>query len=296
MKLFIFFCFLFLQKNCLAQHADSLSNKTYEEEVNAQIELKQLQIIKTPLSKKMDSIIAIRDSLQSHLSPLNKIEIRLLSVRLDSLLNKEVEIDTTFIKRHANSLSALDILFYRSLKQPEIPVHALLNLFNSLPRGLQKSKKGRKLKIILDRNERNQVGHEAPYFHFIDVKGENINNWEFLNFKYVLLDFWASWCQPCREEFPQLEKIYKKYNKELEVINISVDKDTAAYYKAIMKMGINNWPNGLINGQFGDSFYIPAIPMKYLVNKDGQIIGRWRGGGKENQISLENILRSKFNF
>src|SRR5690348_12902287 len=170
MKLFIFFCFFFLQKNCLAQHIlDSLSNKTRNEEVNAQIELKQLEIIKIPLSKKIDSIIVIRDSLQSHLSPLNRIQIRLLSVRLDSLLNKEVQIDTTFIKKHPGSLSALDVLFYRALKQPEIPVHALLNLFNSLPRELQKSKKGQKLKIVLDRNKRSQVGYQAPYFSFIDV-------------------------------------------------------------------------------------------------------------------------------
>lgn len=291
MKVCILFCFLFLQESCQAQHtADSLSNKTYEEEINAQVELRQLQIIKIPLFKKMDSIKAIRDSLISHLSPLNKIESQLLSIQLDSVLTKEVDIDTTFIKNHLNSLSALDVLYGRSQEQPEIPVHALLNLFNSLSRDLQESKKGQKLKIVLDRNERNQVGHQAPYFHFIDVHGENINSSDFKGSKYILLDFWASWCVPCKEDIPQLEKISKKYNKELKVISISFDKDTVAYLKAITKMGINNWRNGLINDQFRDSFYIPAIPMKYLINKDGQIIGRWRGGGKGNQKSLEKTL------
>lgn len=130
----------------------------------------------------------------------------------------------------------------------------------------------------------------APVLVQNDVLGNLISLADFKG-KYVLLDFWASWCGPCREDFPELKKLYLE-NKEFgfEIIGISKDTDTLAYHKAIEKDGINIWRNALITEQIEKSYFISAIPMKFLIDRDGIVVGVWQGGGLENFYSLRKAI------
>jgi len=96
--------------------------------------------------------------------------------------------------------------------------------------------------------------------------------------KYVLIDFWASWCPPCREEMPKLVELYGKYkDKGLEIVGISLDKENEAWKNGIKKLNIT-WPQ-ISDLKFWDSslaaaYGVNGIPLLILIDKDGKIIER----------------------
>ena len=96
--------------------------------------------------------------------------------------------------------------------------------------------------------------------------------------KYVLVDFWASWCGPCRAEMPKLVELYKQYNrKDFEIVGLSLDKDGEAWKKGIKDLGIT-WPQ-ISDLKFWDSIFastygINSIPHLMLLDKDGKILAR----------------------
>ncbi|MFM7682367.1 MAG: redoxin family protein [Bacteroidota bacterium] len=96
--------------------------------------------------------------------------------------------------------------------------------------------------------------------------------------KVVLIDFWASWCGPCRQENPNVVRLYKKYqNKGFTVFSVSLDEDINAWKSAIQKDGLI-WPNHVSDLKGWDTpliraYGFDAIPFTVLVNKEGKIIG-----------------------
>lgn len=112
----------------------------------------------------------------------------------------------------------------------------------------------------------------APLFSAIDLKGDSINLIKFRN-KYVILNFWASWCKPCITEMPILDSIYNYYSKnKIVIISVSQDQNRDNCINAILKYQMN-WFNifndSMVNSAYGNN---PAIPQVYLIDKTGKII------------------------
>jgi len=112
--------------------------------------------------------------------------------------------------------------------------------------------------------------------------------------KVVLIDFWASWCGPCRKENPNVVKMYKKFkSKGFEVFSVSLDEDPNAWKKAIAADGLI-WPNHVSDllgwrTPMTQAYGFNAIPYTVLVNKEGNIVGvNLRGAELEQK--LEEIL------
>ena len=107
---------------------------------------------------------------------------------------------------------------------------------------------------------------------------------------YVLVDFWASWCGPCRRLMPALKELYESYNPsgKLEILGVSCDRDEAAWLKAIEE-DMLPWKH--IRDQRAepytpsDTYGISAIPTTILINKEGVIVGR-----NLNEAEIEEIL------
>ena len=94
--------------------------------------------------------------------------------------------------------------------------------------------------------------------------------------KYTILEFWASWCGPCRGEIPNLKKAYAKYNsKGLEIYSVSLDAKNEAWLKA-MDDDKTTWPSVIIEGEFQSpqvvNYGITGIPASYLIDQNGKIV------------------------
>ena len=133
-------------------------------------------------------------------------------------------------------------------------------------------------------------GMEAPEISMKDTEG-NTRRLSDLRGKVVLIDFWASWCGPCRRENPNVVKLYKKYHdRGFEIYSVSLDKEKSAWLKAIKDDGLV-WPNHVsdLNGwtsSGGKTYGIMSVPSTVLVDKDGKIIARnLRGSELEKKLS-----------
>lgn len=117
-------------------------------------------------------------------------------------------------------------------------------------------------------------GTKVPDFTVTDNTGKSITLAELCQGKkYILIDFWASWCNPCRKEIPNLKKLYKEYaDKGFQIISISIDKKKADWEKALKEENLQ-WPNFLDNGDVAIAYKVKMIPTMYLINTNGIMVG-----------------------
>ena len=137
------------------------------------------------------------------------------------------------------------------------------------------------------------VGAIAPDLAFENPEGKVLKLSD-LRGKVVLIDFWASWCRPCRMENPNVVKTYRQYHDQgFEVYSVSLDRDKASWIKAIEADGLI-WPNhvsdlGYWQSQAAKIYGVSSIPATFLIDKDGRIIAKNLRGA-----ALENALKTLF--
>jgi thiol-disulfide isomerase/thioredoxin len=142
-------------------------------------------------------------------------------------------------------------------------------------------------------------GNMAADFTVADTAGKPISLADYKG-KYVLLDFWASWCPPCRESNPHLVELYKLYQKKgLNIIGIAWDDDTKeAWKKAMIKDSLTEWPNVLCgvgsDNDIGEKYAIHFVPTKILIDPDGKIIGRFGDNNIHADIFMDRMLLNLF--
>lgn len=111
--------------------------------------------------------------------------------------------------------------------------------------------------------------------------------------KLVYLDFWASWCIPCRKSFPWMNKIHEKYQKQgLEVIAVNLDKDSQLVaqflkkYPALFKIAYDT------SGNTAEQFHVKGMPTSFLISREGKLISVHMGFRKKDMDKLENLIKS----
>ena len=159
------------------------------------------------------------------------------------------------------------------------------NYHNSLKSGLQQLAKTEKAK----KSSKTRVGAVAPELNMVNPDGKIITL-ESLRGSYVLIDFWASWCGPCRRENPTVVRLYKKYkNKGFDVYSVSLDKSKSKWVSAIAKDGLI-WDNHVSDLKGWSSaatrlYGFRGIPYTVLIDKEGKIIAtRLRGAALERKL------------
>ncbi|MDN4164396.1 TlpA disulfide reductase family protein [Cytophagales bacterium LB-30] len=134
------------------------------------------------------------------------------------------------------------------------------------------------------------IGAQAPEITLPNPNGENMSLSN-LKGKYVLVDFWAAWCKPCRMENPNVVRLYNQYqSKGFEVFSVSLDRKKEDWVKAIEIDGLV-WPNHVSDLQYFNSaaaatYQVNAIPATFLLDKEGKIIGKnLRGEALERKLA-----------
>jgi thiol-disulfide isomerase/thioredoxin len=139
-----------------------------------------------------------------------------------------------------------------------------------------------------------KTGSEIPGIVYNDPNGKSIDIKSFKG-KYVLIDFWASWCGPCRKAIPEIKTLYSQYKeKGFEVFSVSVDTDNAAWRKAMAEEAMP-WTQVLSpnkNKTLAD-FMIIGIPTLYLVDREGKIVEKYTGFSSKLKSQLEGIFKDK---
>lgn len=137
-----------------------------------------------------------------------------------------------------------------------------------------------------------KIGEQAPDISMTDTKGK-LQQLSALKGKVVLIDFWASWCGPCRRAMPELVSLYHQYrSKGFEIYGISLDEKTADWKKAVATDKITwiqvNEPGGW-NGPTATAWKIEQLPSSFLLDRTGKII-RIDPSGKDLRTLLEQLL------
>jgi peroxiredoxin len=180
-----------------------------------------------------------------------------------------------FAKANPNSYFSLQALSelvggYSTKSEVALPI------FNKLNDKLRLSYSGQSLYKLLNAHAVTALGVYAPNFTQNDRNGKPVSLSDFKG-KYVLVEFWASWCAPCRAESPNLLKQYAKFkDKGFEILGVSVDSDKAKWIEAIKKDELT-WPQiSDLKGWDNEArkvYGITGVPANFLVSPEGKILG-----------------------
>jgi thiol-disulfide isomerase/thioredoxin len=211
-----------------------------------------------------------------------------------------------FFLNHPNSYITLDMMRYYFSSMSLDSAKQVYNAFND---ELKNTPEAKELMDHIKQIEAGSPGAVAPLFTKTDIHGKSLSLADFKG-KYVMLDFWASWCVPCRKSNPHMIELYNKYkSKGFDVIGIADDDGKVAVWNAAVaqdKVGIwHNVMRGLdwdmirkkipnpndLDEQYG----IASIPTKILIGPDGKILGRYGDSQGGTEEDMDKMLASIFN-
>tara|TARA_R110002049_G_scaffold303802_2_gene498413 strand:+ start:2724 stop:3836 length:1113 start_codon:yes stop_codon:yes gene_type:complete len=194
--------------------------------------------------------------------------------RMQALNEELYEITNTFIRDFPNSLESARTLNESRFRMDKELFTELFALMNNKT---QASIYGKEIARYLKLNVNPQLGDKYVDFELNNVEGQKTKISE-LREKYTLIEFWASWCGPCRESNPALKKVYEKFHeKGFNIVGVSMDRSKEKWLKAIKEDSLP-W-NHILNekGAWGDVatiYNLKGVPDNILIDDKGIVIGR----------------------
>lgn len=186
----------------------------------------------------------------------------------------KTEVDN-FVVSHKNSPVAPFVVVVTS--EMEQDLEAIERRYSLLNKNAQSGFYGKIIRQQIDDKKAGAIGSQAIEFAQEDVEGKSVSLSSFRG-KYVLVDFWASWCRPCRDENPNVVKAYNKFrNKNFTVLGVSLDNNRQPWLKAIKNDNLSwtqvsdlkGW-----NNEAAAKYNIQSIPQNFLIDPTGKIIAK----------------------
>lgn len=200
------------------------------------------------------------------------------------------ELTTSFLNNNDNVIMAYTM--YSNLIIHDANLSQTRSVYYALGAGAKKSQYGRMIKERIDRMARTEGGAKAPDFTLPDPQGNMVTMSE-VKGKIKIVDFWASWCGPCRLNNPALRKLYEEFHpKGLEIIGVSLDTNKTAWENAIKKDGLN-WVNvSSLKGWNCDLvrlYNIKGVPALFILDEYNNIIATGLRGEQLNAFIKERL-------
>lgn len=211
-------------------------------------------------------------------------------------------VEEEFIQQNPGSIVSAYLLRF---KVSSMPLEKVDGYYNSFTQAVQNSTFGQDVKDEIRKMRSGSPGSRAVVFATNDINGEPLSLADFKG-QYVLIDFWASWCVPCRKGNPHLIELYKKYKADgFEIIGVSDDDGKeSAWKKAVEQDQIGIWKHVLrglkrVGNTFDRSedisehYGVHTLPTKILIDPNGVIIGRYASGAGSD-ADLDAKLKEVF--
>lgn len=236
-------------------------------------------------SQQMIKIEKLMEAYQSKVNALNEAYYKAMSEN-DTETIKQIQTDamalesnqSSEVKSVINSMGdSFASLAAIGLLNPKNEFQFMDSLVAKLDEKYPDTKSIVQLKQQLDEMRALSMGQIAPEIELPNPEGQTIKLSD-LRGKYVMIDFWAAWCKPCREENPNVVQLYNEYNdKGFEVFGVSLDRTKEAWVEAIAEDGLT-WTQvsdlKYFNSEAAELYQISAIPATYLIDPEGKIIGK----------------------
>ena len=181
-----------------------------------------------------------------------------------------------FIKENPDAYLSV-LLLENFLMRQYLTPEEIKSYFEGLDKDVKETKSGKKIKTALDSMTAIVIGKPAPNFSAPSPEGKTISLKESLG-KVTIIDFWASWCGPCRAENPNVVALYNEFHPQgLNIIGVSLDKDATKWKEAIAKDGLI-WPQ-VSNLKFWEEpiaklYNVESIPATFILDSKGTIVAR----------------------
>ncbi len=285
---------LWLDKGEIQIYSDSLfqNKKVVGGNVNRDDSI--LEYSKRSINKRFQPLLDTLENLR------DRDSISVFREKIYPYLDEIRRADFSFFTSHPNSVITG---FYLMPYLSDLSLDTLQKIYSRFNHTMRATIYGKELKKRIENLERVKTDRVAIAFcgtNFCDNTRICLKKFKG---NYIILDFWASWCIPCRQSTPHLINLFNKYkDRGLTVIGIADDDDNPkAWQQAIKKDGTDIWYNILggkkegkngqvdISASISDKYNIHALPTKILIDRDGIIIGRYTGIEEESKLDKQLI-------
>jgi thiol-disulfide isomerase/thioredoxin len=279
-----------------------------------QKELDLLNKLKAPIQKEMQPIMvafnrandvyrnALKNKVDDKTADSLRNIVEVIRDKFEPFNSREDSIDYNFFTAHPHSYVTAFMLRYHI---PDLSLDQMRSYYAAFDDKIRQSSYGKELENEIQKLEGGSPGAAAKDFSALGLKGDSVRLSAFRNSKYILLDFWASWCIPCRKGNPHLKDLYSRYkSNDFEIIGVSDDDSSPEKWKKAVKDDSLPWlqvlrgldwekiRKGIKNeNDISEKFGIHTLPTKILIDKNGIIIGRYN---EDEDDKLDDKLKELF--
>lgn len=240
-----------------------------------------------PIKEQMSALVA---ELRKGPDPENPAKSDSLREAYYSLYEEQISFDSIYIEEHPSSFASVLALRGRYYMLDATQLESALTRLDA---PLQKMEEYKLMYSKMERMKAVDIGQKYTDFGLETPGGELLKVSDVHQGKVLLIDFWASWCGPCRRANPEVVEIYNTYNKQgFEILGVSLDRDSARWVQAIADdqlawhhiSDLKYWESAA-----AELYGVSAIPHTVLIDRDGIIIGKNLHGDKLRQ-KIESLL------